>query len=842
MARELFKLIGLITMEGVENVEKHLKAIDKQAVRVGKEIDKFGKSVSKVGTGLSKFVSGPLAAVGVGMAALAGKTGEFAEELLNLEQTTGLSTTALQKYKYVADTVGVGWADLVNKAQVLTAKLQGIDKDGSNANKAMEALGISSRNSTGALKSMDELFPEVISGLQSITDVTERNRIAQNLFGKDLKSIAPILGMSAEELRSMGDEAERLGLVLDSKAIKAAAEFDDQVGKLKSQFNGLLIRLGSDIIPLIRDFFIPIIEKNVIPAVKGFVDKIKSVIDWFNRLSPGTKDIIVKMGLFAVAMGPVLMITGQFISMLKGMPGILVKVTMALMANPWAAVAIAIAGVTTALGLLIWKTLEYRRIASDKQKRTAEINAINQQIIELTNMKKVYGELIEEQEKLKKSGSSLFNPEKLSFAKEEIEKISKKIKELNESVNGPSEEAPTDSAPANKGGFSFGNADEKKKKLEERAKINQEFTAKINELTLNRIELLKIEEREAIASAQKVGADTNQITAFYALQRENVISEEAEKRKEIERQFLEEKEALEQRYTDAIKYNGMTQIEILNSQYSEALENANRYHIDKFNIEKYYENEIAKEKERLRQEEEQKRFSMIDKAIGYYQYFSSAIGSIVSGITDNHTINIDNQLATEKAAIEASTLGNEEKQKRIQAAELEADKKKRELMREQAKREKVAGIFSVVINTAQSIMKAYADLGPIFGTVAAVLMGVIGAVQIATIASKPLPLAEGGLIKKRDGGVNAIVGEGDQDEMVMPLETGVQSFFDKFVNKIRSIEMPTSTSVGLAGAGGSVAGNVHFHVGTLVADDNGIKQLEQRMRGFRISEDQRRGL
>ena len=37
------------------------------------------------------------------------------------------------------------------------------------------------------------------------------------------------------------------------------------------------------------------------------------------------------------------------------------------------------------------------------------------------------------------------------------------------------------------------------------------------------------------------------------------------------------------------------------------------------------------------------------------------------------------------------------------------------------------------------------------------------------------------------------------------------------------------------------ATEVHFNIGTLVADDRGLKELERRQRKFRVEEDQRRG-
>jgi len=163
--------------------------------------------------------------------------------------------------------------------------------------------------------------------------------------------------------------------------------------------------------------------------------------------------------------------------------------------------------------------------------------------------------------------------------------------------------------------------------------------------------------------------------------------------------------------------------------------------------------------------------------------------------------------------------------------------KRTELQREQAKKEKAIAIFQAIIGTAAAVVKA---LPNVFLSIAA---GVIGALQTAFIIAQPLPLAEGGLVKKRSGGVNAMIGEGSEDELIFPMESGIKSLADRLIQRLASITLPPVPALAFAGGGaGPVrAGDTHFHVGTLIADDRGIKELERRQSQFRISEAQRKG-
>jgi TP901 family phage tail tape measure protein len=75
----------------------------------------------------------------------------------------------------------------------------------------------------------------------------------------------------------------------------------------------------------------------------------------------------------------------------------------------------------------------------------------------------------------------------------------------------------------------------------------------------------------------------------------------------------------------------------------------------------------------------------------------------------------------------------------VRGLEEETARKKAELEYKQAKSEKEQAIANTIINTSVAIMQAYAQLGPIGGTIAAVLIGTLGALQLNAIRKTPLP-------------------------------------------------------------------------------------------------------
>ncbi|MFC4688676.1 phage tail tape measure protein [Epilithonimonas pallida] len=93
--------------------------------------------------------------------------------------------------------------------------------------------------------------------------------------------------------------------------------------------------------------------------------------------------------------------------------------------------------------------------------------------------------------------------------------------------------------------------------------------------------------------------------------------------------------------------------------------------------------------------------------------------------------------------LKAGMINQEQYKKATLKNEKDLERKKAELEYKRAKRERTMQIANTIANTAMGIMQAYSQLGPIAGTVAAVLVGAVGAFQLATIMSQPLPEVPG---------------------------------------------------------------------------------------------------
>jgi hypothetical protein len=166
-------------------------------------------------------------AVGAGAIVAFGKSlVDTAGHLVDMSQKTGNSIEQLQRWTAVGQEAGVTIDDLSAGAYKLGIALTDGDK---GVIKAVEQLGLNFQK----LRTMnpDEQFNTVIAALERMTDVQERNRVGQELFGKAWATVAAGYSDIAKAARISSDEQIR--------AIDAASDawdkfVSDQKTKLTS--------------------------------------------------------------------------------------------------------------------------------------------------------------------------------------------------------------------------------------------------------------------------------------------------------------------------------------------------------------------------------------------------------------------------------------------------------------------------------------------------------------------------------------------------------------------------------------------------------------------------------
>lgn len=220
----------------------------------------------------------------------------FADDLLTLSATTGVTTEELQKMQYASNLLDVDVELMTGSMTKLTNNMQSA-RDGSNAlNKTFDTLHVKVSDTGGQLRDANEVFYECIDALGKIKNETERDAYAMDIFGKSARDLNPLIEAGSARLKELGIQAEDLGMVMSEEELGKLGQFNDAFEEMGKKAENLKNRLGLILLPILTGLFeaiakIPqpvlatlVVLASTIATILLIVKAIKSMTDTFNGI------------------------------------------------------------------------------------------------------------------------------------------------------------------------------------------------------------------------------------------------------------------------------------------------------------------------------------------------------------------------------------------------------------------------------------------------------------------------------------------------------------------------------------------------------------------------------
>lgn len=264
----------------------------------------LGLSVNPAVEALAKKFDGVTAGVGnaiIGIGAIIGgfvkcsvEAAEFADNLLTLSSTSGIATDELQRLDYASKLVDVS-VDTMTGAMTRMIKTMNDSRDGTgNAAEAYKKLHVRLTEANGALRDSNTVFYEVIDALGRVTNETERDALAMEVFGRGARELNPLIEAGSKSLKEMGDEAEKLGVIMGEEDLRKLGKFQDVMDKFESTTQALKNNLGLMLLPILTRLFevissIPEPVLKTLVTLASIVATITLVIKAINSLSTNFK-------------------------------------------------------------------------------------------------------------------------------------------------------------------------------------------------------------------------------------------------------------------------------------------------------------------------------------------------------------------------------------------------------------------------------------------------------------------------------------------------------------------------------------------------------------------------
>ncbi len=346
------EILGQRTKENAAEYD----AIEREIIACKQEQDKWGKALEEMepkaktlketlsdvsdATGRAaektKALSAAAAGAAAGLLGNAYNAAKTADDINTLSKQYGISVREIQRMNYAQDLIDVSTNDMLASYAKLTKQM-------GSGSKAFETLGVNIHDVHGDLRDSQEVWYETLEALSKVSNETERDVLAMDLFGKSAASLSGIIDDGGAALKTLGQEAEDAGLILSTDALESANQFNDAIDRLKATAAQSFLEAGASL------------ATTLVPALEKLVSIVSSVLSWFGNLDGSTQALILTILGLVAAISPVL----SLISAVTGAAAALSMGTLTLIGTIGGVVAVIAAVVAAGVALYQnWDTIK----------------------------------------------------------------------------------------------------------------------------------------------------------------------------------------------------------------------------------------------------------------------------------------------------------------------------------------------------------------------------------------------------------------------------------------------------------------------------------------------------
>lgn len=311
----------------------------KQAQTAAGEHDKLASSTAHAATaakehgsatehlgGQLKALIPTLTGLGAGFAAAfefkeaIGSAAELGGAVSKMSRELGISSEDASKLKFAAQELGIPFDNAERSFVKFEKGLAGVGdaedltfQTGKALKDNIKALGIEVTNADGTARPFNAILNDLSDRFKEMPDGVQKTALATQLFGKSGAELLPLLNKGSEGIKEFGDEAEKMGLVLDGETTAALKKQKMEMREFQAALEGIEVQIGIALIPVLHTFtdvgtnLAVLLNQDVIPAIETTSDvlgKIKDVT--WGQLPDETQSFVLVMVALAVALPPVI--------------------------------------------------------------------------------------------------------------------------------------------------------------------------------------------------------------------------------------------------------------------------------------------------------------------------------------------------------------------------------------------------------------------------------------------------------------------------------------------------------------------------------------------------------
>ncbi len=195
---------------------------------------------------------------------------------------------------------GIKGAEAGNYLNIILRDLQ---RSSINNAEAFKQFGVDVFDASGQVRNIADIIGDLENALDGMSDKEKRATLMMMGFqDRSISAMMALLGTS-DAIRNYETELRSATGFTEKVAAKQMESFTAQVEQLKNE----LVLIGIQIFDILR------------PRLESLVEWVKKSIDWFDSLADSQKRLVIDLGIFAAAIGPVAYALGGLTKIVAGL-------------------------------------------------------------------------------------------------------------------------------------------------------------------------------------------------------------------------------------------------------------------------------------------------------------------------------------------------------------------------------------------------------------------------------------------------------------------------------------------------------------------------------------------
>jgi predicted nuclease with TOPRIM domain len=277
--------IGADSSDAQSNIQRFRGLLSKDLSGMKGEFDDWAKKVFGSFSSFKSMAIGATAAAAAGAVALgyalvkaAGHAAQFADEIEDGTDKTGLSAQEMSKLRYAAEATGLSYESLVGNLVKFQRRVVEAASGNQQAQQSFQRLGISQGEVKQGLDNILPLFLRTADGVKSLQSTVIRTATEIDLFGRSGAGMAEMMMLGADGIKLLMDRAESLGRVLDEKALESMKRLRIETKELDAQLEAIKISMGKVVVESALGWQMMI--TSTIQAAKNATDPVQFFSQW----------------------------------------------------------------------------------------------------------------------------------------------------------------------------------------------------------------------------------------------------------------------------------------------------------------------------------------------------------------------------------------------------------------------------------------------------------------------------------------------------------------------------------------------------------------------------------